>query len=361
MRSLDLDAVEVRGGPLLLATHDEVDALERDLGLTLPDGYREYITRLGDGTLNLLVRVLPPDRIRSGRTEHQGRMAAYWFWGDGRAGVDQQWAMGSIEIADTLDGDTLVVHPSSPGRIVVLPRDHERVFVRDHGLLEAIEWACSGRVLRHFGPKRYFEPVEPSELSERQHEAPRPTPTRTDPPTTAPDEPTPTDARAHLLAWFEAQREVEDWVVRETGGKGPFAGRRSHDRDERVFRTALQRLETVHARFCSGSMASAMGGGIETTSPSRHDPTQFVIRKERTSAGGVVVFQVAEGTTPGYGVSLVEYRLASTGAGWQVVSSRYRGWEADGEAPPADDAEDRPEDSPIPRPSLLSRLLRRGQ
>jgi hypothetical protein len=158
MKQLDLDSVEVRGQPLMLATHAEVDELEREVGTTMPIGYRDYVTRLGWGTLNALVRVLPPPEIRARLDEHRGLMAGFWFWDDTPDGIDQDWGMGSIPIADTLDGDALVVHPADPGRIVILPRNLERAFARDAGLLEAIEWVCSGRVLRSFGPTRSFAP-----------------------------------------------------------------------------------------------------------------------------------------------------------------------------------------------------------
>ncbi|WP_141717349.1 SMI1/KNR4 family protein [Nocardia altamirensis] len=43
-----IEDVRVVGGPLVVATPEEVDALAAQLWITFPAGYRDYVTRLGE-------------------------------------------------------------------------------------------------------------------------------------------------------------------------------------------------------------------------------------------------------------------------------------------------------------------------
>jgi hypothetical protein len=44
---MKIDDVEIIGGPPVLATQADVDALEAKLWIRFPEGYRDYVTRLG--------------------------------------------------------------------------------------------------------------------------------------------------------------------------------------------------------------------------------------------------------------------------------------------------------------------------
>src|SRR5205807_6867480 len=46
-KTLKISDVHVSGGPRVLAKPADVDALESALWITFPDGYREYVTKLG--------------------------------------------------------------------------------------------------------------------------------------------------------------------------------------------------------------------------------------------------------------------------------------------------------------------------
>ena len=127
---LDIDGVEIRGRALVLASDAEVDSMQDELGVEFPDGYRAYITRLGEGSLNDFVRVLPPWRILAELEEHRGMMAAYWFWESGKVPFGQEQAMESIPIADTMDGDAIAFHPTDRRQIIILPRNDERLYAR---------------------------------------------------------------------------------------------------------------------------------------------------------------------------------------------------------------------------------------
>jgi hypothetical protein len=159
-----LDDITVIGGPLVLSTLQEVDQAESELGIKFPSGYREYVTRFGEGVLGgYYVRVYPPNRILSGENnlrEWRDRINEYWFWDDGKHLLTKPRALESVIIGDTLDGDELVVHPNNPERIYVLPRNSETIYVAGDGLLPALQWLCSAGTLTEPFEQREFEPFD---------------------------------------------------------------------------------------------------------------------------------------------------------------------------------------------------------
>lgn len=163
-KGLSLDDIKVVGGPLDLSSDQEVDAAEAKLGIPFPAGYREFVTRFGEGVLGgYYVRVYPPRRILSGSNnlqEWRERIDLYWFWDAGKDVLSKQQALESIIIGDTLDGDELLVHPSNPQRVYVLPRHSENIYVAGDGLLPALEWLCSSGTLTEPFAEREFEPFE---------------------------------------------------------------------------------------------------------------------------------------------------------------------------------------------------------
>jgi hypothetical protein len=159
--SVDLSKVKIVGGPLVLATDAEIDALEAKLGVAFPDGYREYVTTLGEGVLGgIFVRVYPPWRIAKELARWRKRIRKYWFWDQGSAILTKQRALESIVIADTVNGDEMLFHPEERGRLLVLPRYSEEIFVAGSNLLDAVEWLCSSGKLTRRYKERKFEPFD---------------------------------------------------------------------------------------------------------------------------------------------------------------------------------------------------------
>ena len=137
---------------------------EKRLGLRFPSGYREYVTRFGEGVLGgSLVRVYPPYRILNGVNnvdEWRKRIDEYWFWDDGAETLTKERALGCVIVGDTLNGDELIVHPSDPERIYVLPRDSGEIHVAGDGLLDALDWLCTSGVVAEPFDERDFEPFD---------------------------------------------------------------------------------------------------------------------------------------------------------------------------------------------------------
>lgn len=158
---MEFEDIQVVGEPLVRATPNEVDALASQLWITFPDGYREYVTRLGEGVLGgTLVRIFPPWRIEKELIEWRRRIGKYWFWNKGRDLLPKERALECLIIGDTLNGDELVFHPSRPGQLFVLPGESETVFEAGSDLLSAVEWMCaSGKLVDPF-EERNFEPFD---------------------------------------------------------------------------------------------------------------------------------------------------------------------------------------------------------
>lgn len=163
---MNIEDVRTAGGPLVLATREDIEGLESRLWITFPEGYREYLTRLGEGILGSFVRIYPPWRVENELAEWRRRIAKYWFWDDGRDVLPKERALECIIIGDTLNGDEIVFHPTRRNRLFVLPRDEELIFEAGPDLLAAVDWiAQSGELVEPLADLD-FEPIDSRQREE---------------------------------------------------------------------------------------------------------------------------------------------------------------------------------------------------
>ena len=170
-RAQMFENIAVIGSPLVLSTPAEVDAAEAHLGIRFPTGYREYVTKFGEGVLGgSYIRIYPPHRILGVTSNNllrwRQRINEYWFWDLGKDVLTKEEALQSVKIGDTLDGDELIVHPSNPERVFILPRNRHEIYVAGDGLSEAIEWLCSSGILTEAFDERNFEPFDTRRAAE---------------------------------------------------------------------------------------------------------------------------------------------------------------------------------------------------
>jgi hypothetical protein len=145
----------------ILATSAEVDALESSLWVTFPAGYRDYITRLGEGVLGgSFVRVYPPWRINKELSDWRKRINKHWFWERSRELLPKERALECIIVGDTVNGDELVFHPARPNHLFVLPRESKQALNAGSDLLAAVEWMCTSGELTEPFRERDFEPFD---------------------------------------------------------------------------------------------------------------------------------------------------------------------------------------------------------
>jgi hypothetical protein len=156
-----LESAEVSGGPLVLADSTEVSDFEQRYWIRFPDGYRDYVTQLGEGVLGGdFVGIYPPWRIEKELAEWRHRINKYWVWDAGDDVLPKQRALECIIVGDTLNGDELVFHPQRPEKVLVLPRGGESIFVAGGDLLTAIDWVCNSGELTEPFSERVFEPFD---------------------------------------------------------------------------------------------------------------------------------------------------------------------------------------------------------
>jgi hypothetical protein len=158
---LRINDVRILKQPLVLADAAEVDALESKLWLAFPPGYREYVTKLGEGVLGgSFVRIYPPWRIEKELVDWRRRISKYWFFEKSRELLPKERALECVIIGDTVNGDELVFHLARPTRLFVLPRDSEKAVVAGSDVLEAVEWMCDSGELTEPFSERDFEPFD---------------------------------------------------------------------------------------------------------------------------------------------------------------------------------------------------------
>jgi hypothetical protein len=158
---MKIDDVRVTREPRVLAKLAEIDALEAELWVTFPSGYRAYVTKLGEGVLGGdFVRIFPPWRISKELEVWRQRIAKYWFWDKSRTLLPKERALECVIVGDTTNGDEMIFHPTRPGTLFVLPRERATAFEVSGDLWTAIEFACSSGKLTKAFAARNFEPFD---------------------------------------------------------------------------------------------------------------------------------------------------------------------------------------------------------
>lgn len=312
---IDLAGMEIRGGSVIPVPDAEVAALERNLGVRLPDGYQEWVTTLGEGTFRNFVRVFPPSRILDDLQAHRGMMAGYWFWDAPGERFGQEEAMESIPLGETLQGDVLVFHPAERDKIYVLPRHEERLHVLGPSLIEAVEWVSTPGVLGDIDEGTFFEPQssrgDVATPSLREGVPSMKPPDLTKPP------------REVLRSYFAELRDIEEASLNAIGGPKALKRNDPPESSDEDFERLLAWTEAVHGRYCSLALAKAHSGASVVVSwPLAHDPSSIRILDEAEKRSGRVVIRTSEGTDMAF---LREYTLEQSNGDWRIVSEKDLG------------------------------------
>ncbi len=106
-------------------THAEVEALQSALGLPLPVGYVEFITRFGEGLYCDFFRILSPKETLERALEVRRWWQERWFFESPESLLTQEQAVSGFMIASSIDGDQIVFYPPQPEKLYILPR-HSR-------------------------------------------------------------------------------------------------------------------------------------------------------------------------------------------------------------------------------------------
>ncbi|WP_020391371.1 SMI1/KNR4 family protein [Kribbella catacumbae] len=137
-------------------TDDDVRTAEAALGVQLPNGYRELMTTLGDGEISGILRVFSPAKLEAEQELFRELTQDVWFFNEPDETLTKDYALESIAIADSIDGDQVIFHPGT-GRLHVLPRHDEHTYSVGTDLWDVVAWFQESGVLTRPHPFRYFE------------------------------------------------------------------------------------------------------------------------------------------------------------------------------------------------------------
>jgi hypothetical protein len=162
--STTLADICVDGANLRVVDANRIDALERELGTVMPPGYREYASRLGDGTLNGGIRFFLPNDVLEWTSDlRSAREAQYWHWEELEA-FGEADVVRAIQVGESDGEDRLVFLPEAPHVMYWLPLDRDYIeVISQTGLFGAIDWLCGeGAAFRdRIGTsERFFDPVD---------------------------------------------------------------------------------------------------------------------------------------------------------------------------------------------------------
>jgi hypothetical protein len=144
--------------PLNVATPEEVQSVAASLKVLFPDGYQDYVTTLGHGDYCGYVRVYMPSSVLAEYKTWQNLWREYFFWEEEPEVLNKDRVVESIAIADTIDGDMVVFHPSNSTELFVLPRHDDYIYKIGSNLYEALDWLCESEVLVKKIKSRFFVP-----------------------------------------------------------------------------------------------------------------------------------------------------------------------------------------------------------
>lgn len=136
-----------------------IDEAEHTLGVAFPPEYRAYVTRFGEALDSLLVRVYPPARIVQELAAWRERVEDCWLWQPSADGFGPSEAQRALPLADTMQGDELVLWPERPGWLYVLPHEEEEVVALEGTFLGALSWMCETDALTDPTPLRWVAPL----------------------------------------------------------------------------------------------------------------------------------------------------------------------------------------------------------
>ena len=132
---VEIVEVTVIGHHPTTASSDDVSALERELGTTMPDGYREIVTTWGAGCYGHHFRIRLPAQVRDGVCGPRAYRAAMDAKASGsdRRRPDWPWeglitpaqADDVVVVADSPGGDSIAFLRGAPHELLVLARDSD--------------------------------------------------------------------------------------------------------------------------------------------------------------------------------------------------------------------------------------------
>lgn len=158
----------LKDSKLVLDSHENVAKLEQDLWIKMPPGYLEFLTRYGEGDIDCFLRIYPSWKIAKELLEWRQRINKYWFWDAGKKVLPKARALECIVIADTMNGDEILIHPTRPNSFFVLPRDKGSIYQVDGDLQDLISWIFISKKLINEKTNWEFNPFDSRKIKKEK-------------------------------------------------------------------------------------------------------------------------------------------------------------------------------------------------
>lgn len=143
---------------LSLASHEAVTSLEDRLGFALPAGYREFVTRFGNGAYCNQLYVLMPEEVEECTRNLERSLSEFFFWDKATHILSRSQVAKSIQLGHSLDGDEVIFNPDTEYGLYVLPSHDDTIYWMPQLFRDPLDWRAEwGNPLSGF-EFRYFEP-----------------------------------------------------------------------------------------------------------------------------------------------------------------------------------------------------------
>ena len=129
----------------------EIEKAEKRLGISLPQGYKNFVTTYGVGTFCGFLVIPSPTEI--------SKFSMNFRWNSGTDVLNEEMAKGAYQIASTIDADVIIFCPKSEKGIYVLPRHSDSIFWIDENFRDPSVWFSKNGIERNSEPLKYFEPL----------------------------------------------------------------------------------------------------------------------------------------------------------------------------------------------------------
>ena len=126
---------------LITFSEEEVDAAEAQLGTRLPEGYQEYMARLGAGEYCGYINVFPPQTIVNNQLGGKPPLEEFCqSWDGTEFGLSAERLARANLLATSIDGDWVIFETGTFDAVYGLPRDEQVVVKAGTTFMDALTW-----------------------------------------------------------------------------------------------------------------------------------------------------------------------------------------------------------------------------
>lgn len=132
----------------------ELVSLEQELGIQLPQSYRDFMNAFGVGYYCDHIRIHSPKEVLSMYSQRNTTFLQNYY--DKNNTLPYQDLAQTITLAETIDGDHIVSVPTRSDTLFVLPRNDNKIYYAPYGLYAPEIWTNGKETLQKGNVFRFF-------------------------------------------------------------------------------------------------------------------------------------------------------------------------------------------------------------